>query len=77
MLKDKDIVIAQGVVTKIFPNDIYEVQLESNRTVKAMQSKELKNSLTKLRVSDKVLIKFCKCSVAPKAKIAKIFKIKK
>lgn len=77
MSEDNNMVIAHGVITKIFPNNVYQVILANGKITKAIPNKELRNNLTKAKMYDKVLIEFCKCSVAPKMKIAKIFKIKK
>lgn len=42
MLKNKEVVIAQGYVTKIFPNNIYEIKLDNDEMTKAIQCRELK-----------------------------------
>lgn len=77
MLKNKEVVIAQGYVTKIFPNNIYEIKLDNDEMTKAIQCRELKNSSARIRTNDKVLVGFCKGSSIPEVTIAKILEIKR
>lgn len=70
-------VIYQGIITRIFPNEVYEVRLNNNEITRAIRSRELKNNFIKVKANDTVLIEFCRSELAQDVEVAKIFKIEK
>lgn len=70
-------VASKGIITRIFPNEVYEVRLNNNEITRAIRSRELRNNFIKVKANDKVIIEFCKSELAEDAEVAKIFKVEK